>query len=176
MRYFFLVFIIILASCTVKMPDIKVTGEKTALENQVLGNYKKIKEEAWIVASERGNVEITEIPKDNKKITEAIRNREFNKDDVTQFRLEEIFGETRNCEIEIYDKDKYNELSKEKKALADKVMIEENNDRAIILDRLYQLDPNTNKLEIKEAFYNLILEEAPEDTYYKSKDGKWTRK
>ena len=55
MRIFItLIFIALITSCTVKIPDIKITGEKTALENQVMGEYAKIKEDAWMIASERG--------------------------------------------------------------------------------------------------------------------------
>ena len=39
--------------CSVKVPELNVTGEKTALENQVLGTYQQIESDSWVIASTR---------------------------------------------------------------------------------------------------------------------------
>jgi len=179
------------SSCTVNIPDIKVTGEKTALENQVLGEYKKIKEDAWMIASERGNnVEKDsnlEIPADKKEIVEAIRNREFNKDDVDEFKNSGLIGENREGLVELVVED--NELDKKLKPkdikLLNKIVSEENIDREIIMMRIYDLsfkseNDNNSKneivSEIKLSFFKMNLNESPENTFYLNEQNKWERK
>ena len=185
---FFLIISFYLTSCTINIPDIKITGEKTALENQILGEYKKIKEDAWMIASERGekNNSILEIPADKKEIIEAIRNREFNRDDVIEFKISGIIGEKRDGYIEIViDKDKIkNSLDGAKIKLLDKILKEENRDREIIMKRIYNLsfnnDENISKndamLEIQISFFKMNLDESPENTFYRDKNNEWEKK
>ncbi len=188
----FVIGLIFFSSCTVNIPDIKVTGEKTALENQVLGEYKKIKEDAWMVASERGNTDIgnknkLEIPTDKKEIVEAIRNREFNKDDVDEFKTLGLIGENREGLIQLVVEE--NELKKNLKPkdikLVSKIISEENIDREIIIMRIYDLSFKNEKdnnskdkivSEIKLSFFKMNLNESPEDTFYLNEQNKWERK
>ena len=171
---------LLLLSCSVKLPDIKITGEKTALENQILGEYKKVREDAWMISSERGSGDFfSSIPHDKKEIIEAVRSREFNKDDVDEFKMSKIFGENRDGLLEFIKGEEFTKLDTKTRQLAEKIILQENKDREIIIQRITDLNmkiSSSTTKEIREAFFNLNVEESPEETYFKNKKGNWETK
>ena len=53
-KFILMVFLpLTLLRCSVRAPELNVTGEKTALENQVLGTYQQIESDSWLIASSR---------------------------------------------------------------------------------------------------------------------------
>ena len=178
-RNLFILFIaILLSSCSIKLPDIKITGEKTALENQILGEYKKIKEDVWLIASERSSVKLT-IPVDNSKVLKAVRDRLFYKDDITEYKIKGVVGEKRNGLIAIIENKNYLGLTNDEKKLVDKILIKDNEARTIILSRILELNPSLNKYnksEIEIAFFNMMLDESPDKSYYRNRENKWEQK
>ncbi|MBU4486201.1 MAG: DUF1318 domain-containing protein [Candidatus Delongbacteria bacterium] len=174
---FFLILIILLTSCTVIIPDIKITGEKTALENQVMGEYAKIKEDAWMIASERGSGQIN-ITADRKDVVEAVRDREFNKDDINEMKIKSIFGENQKGLLEVVDQKEIDKLDKILKDNALIVFEKENKARVLIMQRIIETDIKYNSApdEVYESFFNMNLSESPDKTFYKNKKGEWLRK
>ena len=43
--------IVLALSCSIKPPEVTITGEKTALERQLLGEHKKLPEEIWSIGA-----------------------------------------------------------------------------------------------------------------------------
>jgi len=175
---FSLILTLTISSCTVNIPDIKITGEKTALENQILGEYNKVKEDAWMTASERG-IGRVEIPKDKKEIIEAVRNREFNKDDVDEFKIDGLFGEKPDGLIGLVDNSEVLKMKDSDKRLLDKVLSEENRDRQIIIRRITEINTDfqaAGQGEVEKAFFEMNLEESPQGTHYLNPKGKWEKK
>ncbi|MCD6578238.1 DUF1318 domain-containing protein [bacterium] len=172
-----LVLLIGITSCTVKIPDIKITGEKTALENQVLGEYSKIKEDAWMVASERGGGKI-KITADRKEVVEAVRDREFLKDDINELKLKGYLGETPSGLIRIVDPEKISKLEKKEKNLIELLLKKENKARTLIMQRIIETDAKfkSSPKKVYQAFFLMNLEDSPENTYYKNKKNKWVKK
>ena len=86
----------------------KVTGEKTALENQVIGTYAEIEQDAWTLASVRSTKpgQQPKMPAEKKKVFEAVQGRKFNKDDIDEFKKAEIVGENNLGLLEIRDSQK----------------------------------------------------------------------
>lgn len=180
MTYFkilLLVLIISITSCTVKIPDIKITGEKTALENQVLGEYSKIKEDAWMVASERGDGQI-KITADRKEVVEAVRDREFLKDDINEMKLKGYLGEVPSGLIKIINSEKISKLETKEQNLIDLLLKKENKARTLIMKRIIETDTKfkSSPKEVHQAFFVMNLEDSPEKTFYKNKKGKWVKK
>jgi uncharacterized protein YdbL (DUF1318 family) len=178
MRYFLITILAgLLASCTVKIPDIRITGEKTALENQVMGEYARIKEDAWMIASERGSGDI-KITADRRDVVEAVRDREFFRDDVNEMKTKGIFGESPNGLLEIVDRKALEKLDKVFKENAEKVFKKENRARELIMKRIIETDARYNSApeEVYISFFNMNLSESPDKTYYKNKKGDWVRK
>ena len=172
-----LILIVSITSCTVKIPDIKITGEKTALENQVLGEYSKIKEDAWMVTSERGDGQI-KITADRKEVVEAVRDREFLKDDINELKLKGYLGEIPSGLIEIVDLEKVSKLDKKEQNLIDLLLKKENDARILIMKRIIETDTKfkSSPKEVYQAFFIMNLEDSPEKTFYKNKKGKWIKK
>src|SRR5574341_1569255 len=86
---------LLLAACSVHAPEMKFTGEKTALEIQILGAYKQVQEDVWMVASVRAanpDSQIT-ISDEKRAVLTAMQNQEFNKDDVAEFKRDGAVGE-----------------------------------------------------------------------------------
>lgn len=173
----FLIILSLLTSCTVKIPDIKITGEKTALENQVMGEYAKIREDAWMIASERGSGQIN-ITADRRDVVEAVRDREFNKDDITELKLKGIFGENQKGLLEIVDQKELDKLDKIFKDNALSVFDKENKARILIMQRIIETDVKYNSApdEVYESFFVMNLSESPDKTYYRNKKGEWDKK
>ena len=169
--------IFMLSSCTVKIPDIKITGEKTALENQVMGEYAKVKEDAWMIASERGAGEIR-ITADRKDVVEAVRDREFYKDDVNEMKLKGILGENQQGMIELIDAEKLDKLDQVFRNTVMLVLEKENKARALIMQRIIETDVkfNSNPEVVYESFFNMNLSESPDGTYYRNNKGDWSKK
>lgn len=168
---------LLILSCTVRIPDIKITGEKTALENQVMGDYAKIKEDAWMVASERGKGNLT-ITADRRDVVEAVRDREFLKDDINEYKIKGIFGEKQNGLLGIVDKNKLDKLDKIFKESAEKAFENENTARKLIMQRIIETDVRYNAApeEVYAAFFSMNLSESPDGTYFMNKNGEWERK
>lgn len=180
MIYFkiFLIFLILtISACTVKIPDIKITGEKTALENQVLGEYSKIKEDAWMVTSERGDGQIR-ITADRKEVVEAVRDREFLKDDISELKIKGYLGELNNGQIDVVDAGEVAKLNKKEKDLIKLLMEKENKARKLIMERIIETDAKfkSSPEEVYQAFFVMNLEDSPENTFYKNKKDKWVKK
>jgi len=166
----------LISACTVKIPDIKVTGEKTALENQILGEYNKVKEDAWMISSERGEGKVL-IPKDKKEIIEAVRNREFNKDDVDELKTMGLFGEKPDGLLGIADSSIA--MTEHDQKLVDKIFFEENRDRTLIMQRIAQISTDLESAApaaIAKAFFEMNLDESPKGTPYINDKGKWEKK
>ena len=169
--------IISISSCTIKIPDIKITGEKTALENQVIGEYTKIKEDAWMVASERGDGQL-KITADRKDVVSAVRDREFLKDDINELKIKEHLGETTSGLLEIVDKETMLKLEKKERGLIELLSKKENQARSLIMKRIIETDTkfSSSPNEVYQAFFVMNLEDSPENTFYKNKKSKWVKK
>ncbi len=179
-RLLIILFIIttITTSCSIKLPDIKITGEKTALENQILGEYRKIKEDVWLIASERSGDKFN-IPVDNSKVLKAVRDRLFYQDDLKEYKVKGVLGGLRSGFITVLKSDKYVQLRQEEQDLVTELKSKENIARKTILERIVELNPNLSQFdqaEIELSFFKLMLAESPEDSYYQDEESKWVKK
>ena len=86
---------IFICGCSVRTPEVQVTGEKTALENQVIGTYEQMQDDSWMVASTRNARNRQQVVLSDEKDTflEAKQNRAFNEDDVNEFKNDGALGE-----------------------------------------------------------------------------------
>jgi len=150
-KYLIVGFILSLVSitvlnCSVKAPEVKITGEKTALENQVIGTYQEIEQDAWTLASVRSTTpgQAPKMPAEKKKVFEAIQGRKFNKDDIDEFKKAEIVGENNEGLLEIRNYQKL-ESDPELKTRVTKIVETENGYRKIIMDRIIVLNESAAK-------------------------------
>lgn len=167
-------------ACSIHTPEMKFTGEKTALENQILGTYNQVKEDVWMVASVRAanpDSQIT-ISDEKRTVLNAIQNREFNRDDVEEFMRDGLVGENARGYVEIRDPQKV-AADAERQRLVEKIVTEENRDRQIIMQRIIDINPNiesSDLAEVEKAFANVNRENAKPGEWIQLPGGEWVKK
>jgi uncharacterized protein YdbL (DUF1318 family) len=170
---------VILINCSIKAPEVSITGEKTALEEQVLGDYRQIESDTWVIASTRatgsGGASGTN---SQQAVLNATQNQKFNKDEIDEFKDDQVVGENNKGYLEILSNEKYsNDLLY--KRLVDQVIAEENSDRKIIYEQLLA-GQNINSKERLQSVYWIFakqnIQESQKGTKTQEKDGTWNTK
>jgi uncharacterized protein YdbL (DUF1318 family) len=171
---------LLMLSCSVKAPEVNVTGQKTALENQVIGTYQEIEQEAFTLASVRSVTpgQQPAMPKEKKKVFEAIQGRKFNKDDIDEFKKAEIVGENNQGLLEIRNFQKL-ESDPELKARVTKIVEAENGYRKIIMDRIMVLNDSAAQAggdNVAKIFAKMNYDNSEAGTWIQKDDGTWIKK
>jgi len=164
-------------NCSVRAPEVKVTGEKSALENQVIGAYEEIEEDTWMVASVRsaGQKKPTKMSPEQKRLSEAVRNRKFNQDDINELKQEGAVGENNRGFLEIRPHAKLENDPEYKKRVTE-LLEEENRDREIIMNHIVENTMNASKDEVYAIIAGNNREKTAPGTLIQLPDGKWVRK
>lgn len=168
------------SACSIHTPEMKFTGEKTALENQILGTYQQVEEDVWMVASVRAanpDSQIT-LSEEKRAVLTAIQNREFNKDDIGEFRRDGVVGENAKGYLEIRPHERLNS-DPEYKKLVERIVAEENHDRAIIMQRIIDINPNlhaADRAEVEKVFAKLNQDGVKSGEWIQLPDGEWVKK
>lgn len=176
----FSIMVLFIVNCSVKAPEVNVTGEKTALENQVIGTYAEIEQDAWTLASVRSTTpgQQPKMPAEKKKVFEAVQGRKFNKDDIDEFKKAEIVGENNLGLLEIRGHQEL-ESDPELKNRVTKIVEAENNYRQIIMDRIIVLNESAAKAgneNVSRIFAKINQDNSEAGTWIQSDDGKWIKK
>lgn len=171
---------IVLLDCSVHTPEVKITGEKTALENQILGTYNQVKEDVWMIASVRStnpDSQIT-VSEDKRAVLTAIQNREFNKDDIDEFKRSGVVGENLRGLLEIRPNEQF-ENDPQYRKLVEEIVSEENQDRATIMHRIIDINPSlqqADQAKVENVFAKLNRESASPGEWIQLPDGQWFKK
>lgn len=171
------VFLCCLAACTIHTPEMKFTGEKTALENQILGTYNQVREDVWMVASVRAanpDSQIT-LSEEKRAVLTAIQNREFNKDDVDEFKRDGAVGENARGLLEIRPLPRLDNDPAYRKLVED-IVAEENRDRQIIMQRITEINSNAPASEIEKVFAKMNRDNARSGEWLQLPDGTWVKR
>lgn len=177
---FFSLLFITLFNCSIRVPEVTVTGEMTALEKQILGTYQQLEDESQLIASSRAtSSEKQPIAfSEKRKVLQAIKNRKFNKDDIDEFKKLGIVGEKTNGLVEIIHPEKM-ENDQYLQRLVNQVVAEENKDRTIILTRILNMNENVDdkkKSQIELIFARINFENSDSGTWVQSENGTWIKK
>ena len=166
--------------CSVKVPELNVTGEKTALENQVLGTYQQIESDSWVIASTRsveGNQDVT-MSAEKQKVLDAVENRKFNKDDIDEFKDKGVIGEDNRGFLQVLSAAREQDDEKSVQ-LVQQIVDEENRDRQVIYERVLLVNPaaaSADSTKIVEIFSKLNQDNSKPGTHIQLPDGTWTIK
>jgi uncharacterized protein YdbL (DUF1318 family) len=177
--FYLLTAALVFMACSFKAPEVRVTGEMTALEKEVLGTYRQMEEDTWMVASTRseGNTE-QKISPEKKRVLEAMQDQKFNKDDIDEFKQKGYVGENNSGLLDIREND---DLATDN-ALADfvnKIVDEENSARKVIMNRVVELNDalkNAVKENVRFIFAQMNQENSPAGTWIQKQLGQWIRK
>ncbi len=182
MRWDFPVLLVglLLSTCSVKAPEVTVTGEKTALENQVIGTYQQIEQDAWTLASVRSATpgQQPAIPREKKKVIEAIQGRKFNKDDVDEFKKAGLVGENNMGLLEIRNPARL-EADPDLKTRVTKIVESENTYRQIIMERIMLLNESAAQAgneNVARIFSKMNQDSSEPGTWIQRDDGTWVKK
>ena len=175
-----LLVIFIIAGCSVKAPEVNITGEKTALENQVIGTYREIEQDAWTLASVRSATpgQQPTMSQEKKLVFEAVQGRKFNRDDIDEFKKSEIIGENNKGLVEIRDTKKL-DVDPELKNRVATIVDNENKYRGIIMDRIVLLNEQAAEAgtdNVGKIFAKMNHDNSEPGTWIQSDDGKWMQK
>lgn len=170
----------VILSCSIKPPEVRVTGEMTALEKEVLGTYREIEQDTWMVASTRsaGSGQGQKISPEKKQVLEAKRRQKFNQDDVLEMKKDGVIGENNQGFLEIVDEDVL-EGDSEKTEFVSTLVSEENKDRTVIIDRVIELNENLKdavRENILAIFAEMNQKNSPVGTWIQNQVGKWVLK
>jgi uncharacterized protein YdbL (DUF1318 family) len=166
--------------CSVRAPELNVTGEKTALENQVLGTFQKIESDTWLIASTRavGGNTSAQPAGEKKQVLDAVQNRKFNKDDVDELKQSKVIGENNQGYVEVLTQARFQDDA-EYRRYVDQIVAEENRDRKIIFERILTLnetaaDAGMNKYG--QVLAKLNYDNSEPGTMIQEADGRWVEK
>jgi len=170
----------ILPACSIQTPEVKITGERTALENQILGTYNQVQEDVWMVASVRAANPDSQVTLSDEKraVLLAIQNREFNKDDIDEFKRDGVVGENAKGFLEIRPNERLR-TDPEYKRLVEQIVAEENRDRQTIMDRIIAINPSLqpkDQAQVQHVFAKLNQDSAKKNEWIQLPNGEWVRK
>jgi len=169
-----------LPACSIHTPEMKFTGGKTALENQILGTYNQVREDVWMVASVRAaspDSQIT-LSEEKRAVLTAMQNRDFNKDDIDEFKREGLVGENAKGLLEIRPHAKLEAEATFRKLVED-IVAEENRDRQIIMQRVIDINPSiqaAEATEVEKVFAKLNRDNAKAGDWVQTLEGEWVKK
>ncbi|MCL1833940.1 MAG: YdbL family protein [Leptospirales bacterium] len=169
--------------CSITPPNVSITGEKTVIERQIIGDYMEIEKDAWAISSVRttvGQKNISGKMAGDPELFKYTKIREFHNEKIKEYKNEGAIGESNNGFIQYMETKKYEVSPAEKKILLT-VIEEENLSRREIFTRLMYLSKERapEKSEV-DAFGRLFAEEqrglALKGEWIQQSSGKWERK
>jgi len=166
-------------SCSIQAPEIKVTGERSLLEKQVLGAYQGFGRDLWMATSLRGLPDTLAAEGERENLLKAIRRRRFNQDDRLRLLSQGVLGESSLGRLELRAASAGGTAAGGEggdAGLAARLLRQENQDREILLARLRRLYPEQDPAELDRIFAGIQRDEAPKGAWLQQADGSWTRK
>jgi hypothetical protein len=169
------------AACSLQAPEIKVTGERSLLEKQVLGSYQSFGRELWMSTSLRGLPDTLVQAGERENLLKAIRRRRFNADDRLRLLAAGWLGESREGRLEPREASAASGAAGAAPPAADeelraRLLRQENQDRETLLARLARLYPGQDAAELTRIFAGIQADEAPAGAWLQRADGSWARK
>lgn len=169
------------SGCSVKAPEVNITGEKTALENQVIGTYQEIEEEAWTLTSVRSanpGQQAAPVSQEKKRVFEAVQGRKFNKDDIEEFKQAGFVGENNEGMLIIREHEKLNDDPRLMNRVT-KIVEDENRYRKIIMERIVLLNEQASEAgqsTVGRIFARMNQDNSAPGTWIETEDGRWIKK
>jgi hypothetical protein len=153
----------------------EVTSQKTALENQILGQYQELDDEMVLLSTVRSR------QKNQKKVSEvemARSNQRFNQDDIDELKDLRIFGEGIEGYLAILPKQYLGDGSRDQKMmnLAKQLMSEENSDRRVIWNHTIETNPNlkvSDLSSVRETYREFQKKKAKPGHFVEMSPGVW---
>ena len=171
--------------CLISVPKINLTGQRTVIERQIVGDYKEIEEDAWATSSLQTTVQQSKSKKTaaggDRELFAAMKIREYHKDRIREYKNEGVIGESFTGYIEYRSVKKYDKDKVLKRRL-NSLIKEENYARTTIFKRQYYSanKKEANKLQYKmwggTYFSKEQEKKSAKGDWLKRKSGRWVQK
>jgi len=171
------------SSCiTVVPPAIVITGEKTIIERQIVGEYREIEKDAWIISSAMtpvyGARSTAAGASGDRELMTALRIRDFNDEKIRKYKDEGSVGETAEGVVAYRQAPRY-EKDPEARTTLMKAVGEENSARSVIFRRSLESAAEPSGDEIAAAGRKFAAEQellSRKGDWIRDANGKWYRK
>lgn len=169
--------------CLISPPEITMTSNKTVIERQIVGEYKELEKNAWVISSVKTNIQKSKGASGisgDRVLFLAMKIREFHMEQIRKYKDEGALGEGNTGLISYRSVAKYDK-DKRKKKMLQQVIIEENKARQTIFTRSL-VKSGIKKPAGKDiaAFGALFAEEqralSRKKDWIQEKAGAWIRK
>ncbi len=177
-----------ISCCLIKLPPVTFTSERTSLENQILGTYQEIKEDAWIISSSQSveglrisattNTNMQQDINNKYYIIKAVETIEYNKEISLKYKKKGYIGEN-NKGMLSYIKNNYIENNpKEKEKLF--LLIEEINDsRRVLMIEVINKDEELifdDMDKVQKTFADMHQNQMDKGGWIQNNEDEWKRK
>lgn len=162
--------------------NVQIVDEKTLLERQILGEYASLEKDLVLVASVRSVdtegrlAPLPSFPPGQRRALEALRIREFYRDDVDALKLEGVFGEANDGKLVLRES---KGLDAKRAQLAKTVLEAENGARRALVDRILETNETlapADRPKVERVFAQMNRDGARPGEWIQAEDGTWTRK
>ncbi len=160
----------VLAGCSIHAPEVRVTGERTTLEQQILGQYQELSRELWAVGSTRSLPDSLAPESGIQKVAEAIRVRRFYLDDRLRYLAQGRIAEGYDGLLKKREDPAIPPLTPLELGNFNNFWYPELGARKVILDRLRRLNPGREE-EAVRIFAGIQRDEAPPGAYIENEKG-----
>jgi hypothetical protein len=177
------VLVFAVSGCIISPPAVRLTGEKTLVENQVIGEYREIESDSWAVSSAKTGVQrqkgSSSVAGDDI-IFNAMKIRELNSERIRSYKNEGALGETAAGLVAYRPLDKYEKDSDLKRNILS-LIDEECRARTKIFIRSAELagkvKPSADDTAaVAKAFAADQLNLSKKNDWILESNGTWTRK
>ena len=153
-------------------------GQKTSLEQQLMGSFEPLTEEEALATSVRADAGLAPYSEGEKKML-ALRARQrqlFNQDDLLELKTAGCLAESRNGDVLVRS---CSAPTPTLEARARAIVAEENEDRRRIVDWVWFLhreDPGVSRDQIAALYRRLIADKARAGDWLQDDQGRWQQK
>lgn len=152
-------------------------GQKTSLERQLIGEFEPLTQEEILSSSVRaaagsGNVALDDL---HQHAVAARRRQLFNRDDVDELKQRGCLGELHDAKLAVRDCEHADAPDIAERL--QRLILEENEDRAAIIDWALAADPiltSADRDQVVKVYARMIRERAGAGEWFRSDSGEWT--
>jgi len=185
MRSGYLIIVLFILSCsTIVPPKMYITGEKTVIESQVVGDYKEIEKDAWAISSVPTHVQKERSKRStavgDAELFKAMKIREYHADVIRDYKNEGVIGEAKNGLLE-YRHSRTIEEDSDVKRIIMTIIEDENKARTTIFRRTLVLGgkPSPTPYDVQifgEKFAEEQRDAALAGDWIQNNSGSWFKK
>ncbi len=174
--------------CIIKLPPLTFTSERTSLEKQILGTYKEIRDDVWIVSSAQTveGLKISSTTNTNRaqelnidfKVIKALETIEYDKEKVISYKTNLLIGENNEGFLS-YRENSIIEKNPEMKKKLLEILSEVNDARLVLMLEVINRNPNftlDDLPSVKQTFRELNQQETRPGEWIQLKNNEWIKK